>query len=78
MNIIVSEAERLTRLINDVLDLAKIETGRIELTLKKFNLKTMLEAGMTMVKETCAKHQIELWDFERIRREWKEALSEGM
>ena len=28
--------------------------------------------------ETGQKHQIELWDFERIRREWKEALCKGM
>jgi len=38
-------------------------------TISSFS-KGAIEAGQ--------KHQIELWDFERIRREWQEALWEGM
>ncbi|MFB2891528.1 response regulator [Aerosakkonemataceae cyanobacterium BLCC-F50] len=43
LDIIVSEGERLTNLINDVLDLAKLESGKIEWKLEPVSLKEIIE-----------------------------------
>jgi hypothetical protein len=41
--IILKESERLTRLINNVLDLSKIESGKMEWFISEFDLKEMVE-----------------------------------
>jgi signal transduction histidine kinase/ActR/RegA family two-component response regulator len=61
LSIIVGEGERLTRLINDVLDLAKIESGRIEWNDATFNLKELLESVTKSVSGQFAqKPEVEL------------------
>jgi len=42
LGIIVKEAERLTRLINNVLDLSKIESGRMEWHMQTVDLREMI------------------------------------
>lgn len=42
LNIIVSEAERLTSLINDVLDIAKMEAGKVEWQMQPLNPSELL------------------------------------
>ena len=49
LEVIIKEGERLTRLINDVLDIAKIESGKIEWKDEVFSLKELLEDAMTSV-----------------------------
>lgn len=55
LNIIIEESERLTRLINDVLDLSKLETGRIRFKLEKVDLyeraKQCVDAMIAPAKE---------------------------
>ncbi len=46
INIIVSEGERLTNLINDVLDLAKMESGKIEWKAEPLSLKDILSRAV--------------------------------
>jgi signal transduction histidine kinase len=50
----------LLALINDVLDLAKIEAGRVDLERNEFYYPEVLEASFSMVKEKAIKHNIEL------------------
>jgi PAS domain S-box-containing protein len=60
LNIIIEEAERLTRLINDVLDLSKLETGRIRFKLEKVNLVERLKQCVDVVKASAQESGIKL------------------
>src|SRR5210317_1116647 len=46
LNVVVSEGERLTNLINDVLDLAKIESGRMEWHMKPVLLQDVINRAI--------------------------------
>ncbi len=50
----------LLSLINDILDLSKIEAGRMELELSEFDLPAALENAMTLVKERAQRNGIAL------------------
>jgi signal transduction histidine kinase len=48
---ILSSANHLLSLINDVLDLSKVEAGQVELDVAPFSLRDALESGVVMVRE---------------------------
>lgn len=50
--------KHLLRLINDILDLSKIEAGRMELELSEFDIKELIRGSMLMFKEKTIKHRI--------------------
>ncbi len=51
LEIVVKESERLTRLINDVLDLAKLESGRMEWHLAPQDLRELVEHAAVSVSQ---------------------------
>jgi signal transduction histidine kinase/HAMP domain-containing protein len=50
----------LLSLINDILDLSKIEAGRMDLEISSFDLPAALSNAMTLVRERAQRHGIEL------------------
>ncbi|HSF32962.1 MAG TPA: response regulator [Candidatus Tectomicrobia bacterium] len=57
---ILESGRHLLSLINDILDLSKVEAGRMELELGRFSLPEALENGLTMVRERANRHGIAL------------------
>ncbi|HEV2978724.1 MAG TPA: GAF domain-containing protein [Casimicrobiaceae bacterium] len=55
-----SSGRHLLSLINDILDLSKIEAGRMELELSTFDLASALANAMTLVRERAQRHGIVL------------------
>jgi signal transduction histidine kinase len=55
-----SSGRHLLNLINDVLDLSKVEAGRMDLELASFDLPSALADAMTLVRERAMKHGIVL------------------
>jgi signal transduction histidine kinase len=57
---ILASGQHLLSLINDILDLSKVEAGRMELEVGTFSLREALENGLTMLKERAGRHGIAL------------------
>ena len=57
---IVSSGRHLLRLIDDLLDLARIESGRMRLQLSEVRVAEILTSSLFMMKETLREHRIRL------------------
>src|SRR5207247_4484208 len=57
---ILSSGQHLLSLINDILDLSKVEAGQMVLEPSEFSLQEALENGLTMLKERASRHGITL------------------
>ena len=60
VNNILSSGRHLLALINDILDLSKVEAGKMELELNDFPLQELLDASVMMLKERAFKGGITL------------------
>ena len=52
--------KHLLSLINDILDLSKVEAGKVELELSDFDLAATIESNLFMVREQAIKHNIQI------------------
>jgi signal transduction histidine kinase len=57
---IYASGQHLLSLINDILDLSKVEAGRMELAPAPFHLPSALDNAVTLVKERATRHGITL------------------
>jgi len=57
---ILISGRHLLSLINDILDLSKVEAGRMELELAPFHLPSTLESALTLLRERATRHGVTL------------------
>jgi signal transduction histidine kinase len=60
LNDVISSSQHLLSLINDILDLAKVEAGKMALQRSAVKMKDLLAGSLSMVKERALKHGIRL------------------
>ena len=55
-----SSGKHLLELLNEILDLSKVEAGRMELEIAQVDVRTALEYGVSLVRERALAHEIRL------------------
>jgi len=57
---ILTSGNHLLALINDVLDLSKVEAGQVQLVLAPFSIRDALERGLSMVREQATRDGVQM------------------
>jgi signal transduction histidine kinase len=60
LNDVHNSSHHLLSLINDILDLSKVEAGKLEFEPSDVSLKELLENSLSIIKEKALKHSIQL------------------
>jgi signal transduction histidine kinase len=60
LNDVLGSSNHLLHLINEILDLAKIEEGRMELEVSRFPVKRLIDTALMMLREKAQKHGLAL------------------
>jgi len=60
LSYILGSGKHLLNLINDILDLSKVESGKMELELSRFSLREILLGSAHMLKERTQRHRIDI------------------
>lgn len=60
LNDVLNSSRHLLSLINDILDLSKVEAGKLELDISEINLHETLSRSLIMIKEKAITHNVEL------------------
>jgi signal transduction histidine kinase len=60
LNDVMSSSRHLLSLINDILDLSKVEAGKMDLEYTDIDMNRLLENSLVMIKEKAMKHRINL------------------
>jgi len=68
LEIILSEGERLTALINDVLDISKLEAGKVEWKMEKINISDIIDRALSATSSL----------FEQKKLEFIKVIEEGL
>ena len=60
LNDVLQSSRHLLSLINDILDLSKVEAGKLEWEATDINIRNLLEGSLSMLKEKALQHRIRL------------------